>query len=345
MLFLLPLNSAEIAGTDISQIQNQHDINRIFGKTLIGFWEGAQIALDELSAEGYNVNVIVRDITDDIDILQSILKNNYLPQNIDLIIAPVYGKMFPHIAAFAKEHKIPTVNPFAKKNDIVEDNPYIYKLYPTAQSRPQYIAEHYPNSNIILWQSANPSKKHSEEDEYETYFTEHDIAFRKIMDSTSIAPYLSSTKQNIVINNKSAQNSYKNCIGKILNANKLHSFKWIIPEEWLQANDINFDNLSGLDIAFFTNYYVDKKSEAVEVFTYKFIERFHNIPLIETFAFQGYDVTNFFIRLICNDFNIPHNITPLSFEFQMRNVPQGGFENVKTRFIEMDNLNLQEIKE
>lgn len=345
VLFLIPLRSNDIAQADISQLKDQHDIERLFSRSLIGFWEGAQIALEEISAEGYSVNVIVRDITDDLSLLQNTLNSNYLPQNIDLIIAPVYGKMFPYIAEFAKEHKIPTVNPFAKKEDIVKDNPYIYKLYPTATNRAQYLAEHYPHSNIILWQSPNPSKNQNENNEYESYFTEHQIPYTIIMDSVSIAPSLSSTRENIVISCKTGKNSYQKSIHKILNNRIKQNFIWIIPEEWMHSADINFENFSGLDIRFFTNYFVDSKDEKVQVFNYNFIERYHNIPTIETFAYQGYDVTNFFVRLICNDFNIPQNISPLSYEFQMRNVPGGGYENVKTRFIRMQDLNLQEIKE
>ena len=236
-------------------------------------------------------------------------------------------------------------DPFAKKEDIVEDNPYIYKLYPTATNRAQYLAEHYPHSNIILWQSPNPSKNQNENNEYESYFTEHQIPYTIIMDSVSIASSLSSTRENIVISCKTGKNSYQKSIHKILNNRIKQNFIWIIPEEWMHSADINFENFSGLDIRFFTNYFVDSKDEKVQVFNYNFIERYHNIPTIETFAYQGYDVTNFFVRLICNDFNIPQNISPLSYEFQMRNVPGGGYENVKTRFIRMQDLNLQEIKE
>lgn len=334
VLFLIPFNPKGTTHFEVTHTTKSQKISQAFSTSLVGFWEGALLALDDINLDGYAVRAIVRDATHDTNRLKEILNQH---KEVDLIIAPVYGNMFPYIADFAQENKIPTVNPFARKRSIAEENPYIYKLHPAETAPAQYIAQHYANHNIILW------THHSQEnmDNYKTYFNENNIAYT-IADSLPIQNYLSATQRNIIISPKGSPDIYKKYIQEMMNLNH-KNLTWIIPEEWLHHKDINFDNWAEIDIAFFSNYFIDKYSEEVEIFYYNFVHRFGHIPTIETFAFQGYDVTNFFVRMICNDFNIPTDITPLSYDFQMQHIPHGGYENQKIRHIKMKQFQLLEV--
>ena len=90
ILFLLPLDADKIAQTEVESINYTQDIDNLFGKTLIHFWEGAQIAISELGDEGNDFNVIVRDVTDATK-LERVLEEP-VAQKADLIIAPLYGR-------------------------------------------------------------------------------------------------------------------------------------------------------------------------------------------------------------------------------------------------------------
>ena len=339
ILVLLPLGADKIAQTDIENINYQQDIDNLFGKTLIHFWEGAQIAISELGDEGNDFHVMVRDVTDATK-LERVLEEPDM-KNVNLIIAPLYGKLFPTVAEYGHKHKIPVVNPFTSRHDIIEGNPYIYKANPSLSARAAYLCNHHPGANFILWSGGTHATPDAEA--YRSYFTEHNITFHQVADSNFFGSQLSHTKENVVIacfNNASA---FTNGMTKILENSKLPKFTWIIPEEWLLMEDFNIDNLNGLDVNYFASYFADDAAEHTQVFNYKYGERFHSLPSVRNYAYQGYDIAKFFISMILNDYSTP-NIEPLAYDFQFKRIEKGGFENIKARLIHLQNYEFKEVK-
>ena len=339
ILFLLPLDADRAAQTDIENLNSQQDIDNIFGKTLIHFWEGAQIAISELGDEGNDFHVIVRDVTD-ANKLERVLNEPDI-QKVDLIIAPLYGKLFPTVAEFGHRHKIPVVNPFTSRHDIIEGNPYVYKANPSLEARAAYLCNHHPGANFILWTSDNRTTPDAEA--YKTYFTEHNITYHQVPDSAFFGDHLSRTKDNVVIACFHNVQSYINGMTKTLQANKLPNFTWIIPEEWLLMEEFNIDNMNGLDVNYFASYFADDAEERTQVFNYKYGERFHCLPSVRNYAYQGYDIAKFFISLILKDYRTP-DFEPIAYKFQFKRIEKGGFENMKARFIHLQNYEFKEVK-
>lgn len=339
ILFLLPLGAEKTAQANIENINSQQDIDEFFGRSLIHFWEGAQIAITELGDEGNDLHVVVRDVTD-MAKLERVLEEP-TTDKADLIIAPLYGKLFPTVAEFGHKHKIPVVNPFTSRHDVIEGNPYVYKASPALASRAAYVCNHHPNANIILW--ADTAKGTPDAEAYQAYFREHHIAFHIVADSNFFGPQLSHTKDNVVITCFHNEQLVNKGMTQTLQANKLPSFTWIIPEEWLLMEDFNIDNMNGLNINYFANYFVDKSDEHTQVFNYKYGERFHCLPSVHNYAYQGYDLTKFFIKLILNDYRIP-DTQNIAYDFQFKRIEKGGFENVKARFIHLQNYEFKEVK-
>ena len=339
ILFLLPLNAGKAAQNNIESINSQQDIDNIFGKTLIHFWEGAQIAISELGDAGNDFNVIVRDVTDTTK-LEQVLDEPGV-QKADLIIAPLYGKLFPAVAEFGHRHKIPVVNPFTSRHDIIEGNPYVYKANPSLSARAAYLCNHHPGANFILW--TNNSRITPETEAYQTYFTDHNIPFHKVSDSTFFGDHLSRTKDNVVIACFHDAQAVTNGITHTLQSGKLPDFTWVIPEEWLLMDEVNIDNMNGLNVNYFASYFADDAEERTQVFNYKYGERFHCLPSVRNYAYQGYDIAKFFITLILNDYRTP-DIEPIAYDFQFKRIDKGGFENVKVRYIHLQNYEFKEVK-
>ena len=339
VLFLLPLGTEKTAQANIENINSQQDIDEIFGRSLIHFWEGAQIAIAELGDEGHDFHVIVRDVTDAAK-LERILDEPDM-KNVNLIIAPLYGKLFPTVAEFGHKHKIPVVNPFTSRHDVIEGNPYVYKASPALASRAAYVCNHHPNANIILW--ADTAKGAPDAEAYNDYFKEHHIPFHIVADSNFFGSELSHTKENVVIACFNNATTFTKGMTRILENNKLPKFTWIIPEEWLLMEDFNIDNMNGLNVNYFANYFADDDEEHTQVFNYKYGERFHCIPSVRNYAYQGYDIAKFFISMILNDYRTP-DINPIAYDFQFKRIEKGGFENVKARFIHLQNYEFKEVK-
>lgn len=338
ILFLLPLGADKTAQVNIENVNSQQDIDDLFGRSLIHFWEGAQIAISELGNDGNDFNVVVRDVTDAAK-LERVLEEP-AAQKADLIIAPLYGKLFPTVAEFGHGHKIPVVNPFTSRHDIIEGNPYVYKANPSLTARAAYLCNHHPGANFILWTGTHDTP---DAEAYRSYFTEHDIAFHHVADSNFFGSMLSHTKENVVVACFHNAQSFTNGMSKILGSNKLPNFTWIIPEEWLLMEDFNIDNMSGLNVNYFASYFADNDAEHTQVFNYKYGERFHCLPSVRNYAYQGYDIAKFFITMILNDYRTP-DIEPIAYDFQFKRIDKGGFENMKARLIHLQNYEFKEVK-
>lgn len=339
ILFLLPLEADKAAQTDIENINSQQDIDNIFGKSLIHFWEGAQIAISELGDEGYDFHVIIRDVID-ANKLNNVLEE-FEHQKIDLIVAPLYGKMFPTVAEFGHKHKIPVVNPFTTRHDIIEGNPYIYKANPSLSARAAYLYKQHPEANFILWM--NDTRASLDAEAYQTYFDENNITYHKVPDSIFFGTYLSPARENIVIACFNNAQSFSNGMTKILQSSKLPDFMWVIPEGWILLDEFNIENMNGLNVNYFASYFADDADEHTQVFNYKYGERFHCMPSVRNYAYQGYDIAKFFISMILNDYRTP-NIEPIAYNFQFKRIDKGGFENVKARLIHLQNYDFKEVK-
>ncbi|MBO7630422.1 MAG: hypothetical protein J6S87_10895 [Bacteroidales bacterium] len=339
ILFLLPLDANKAAQTNIEEINNQQDIENLFGRTLIHFWEGAQIAISELGDEGYDFRVIVRDVTDATKLEQVLGEPDM--HKVDLIIAPVYGKLFPIVAEFGHQHKIPVVNPFTSRHDIIEGNPYIYKANPSLEARAAYLCDHYPGANFILWMGDTLTTPDATV--YQNYFNDKHITYHKVPDSTFFGDHLSHTKDNVVITCFNNAQFLNKGMTKLLQTNKLPHFTWIIPEEWPLMDEFNIDNMNGLNVNYFASFFADDAEEHTQVFNYKYGERFHCLPSVRNYAYQGYDIAKFFISLILNDYRTP-DIPTIAYEFKFKRIEKGGFENRKARFIHLQNYEFKEVK-
>ena len=93
---------------------------------LMGFWNGAQMALDEYNAKGVSLNIIVRDISNNESKLRHLMENEALMRDVDLIVGPFFGKLFTIAAHYAKQYQIPIVIPFSSRQDFIEEKEYVF---------------------------------------------------------------------------------------------------------------------------------------------------------------------------------------------------------------------------
>ena len=179
VLVLLPFH-VENSGRP-ETIKNESDIYSNKSYEMFGFWEGAQLALEPYNKDYVKIKVIVRDVNTNEEKLQSIL-DELKDEQIDLIIGPLFGKPFALAAEYAKEHHIPIVNPFSNRSDFLEDNPYVYKLIPSLEPRPQsldkLLLSKLDNYNLIFW--TNESSKTKDQPYYEIYFTNKGIEYKTV---------------------------------------------------------------------------------------------------------------------------------------------------------------------
>lgn len=343
ILFLIPFYSNKYDSQVLSNVKDCDDLKTIGAFQLMGFWAGAQVALDEFNAENVHLNVIVKDITDSETKLRSIMENKALMEKVDLIVGPFFSKQFSIAAQYAKTYKIPIVNPFTTRIDILKDNEYVYKLMPTLETRAStvaFMADMYPKHQIILY--ADSAKSAKEYEAYTKYFRANNIKFKTVSLQKPIVPELISDGQNIVVVLTSESAKMLMMSRDLIFKSDLENLTLIVPEEWLDVATYDIEYYSKLNIHFFSDYYVDNKSEKVQVFIHNYTSKFSAPPTLDAFSYQGYDATRYFVSALFNDMDLDRVKTEtIGYHFSFDKVPAGGYENINTTFLEVKENEIQ----
>lgn len=358
ILYLLPLQLNEPISDNYS-FKTAYDIYGISSFQQIGFWEGARLALQEYESGDNSIKVIVRDITNDSLKLKSILSDKELMDDVDLIIGPFYYHNFNIAAQYAKKYKIPIVNPFSHRSEMLEGNEYVYKMMPQRFAAAQKVKKHFydkNNANIILWNDSTSSE--NKNNAYELYFTEENIPYKKILTGGNLSRLrnaLSHTQPNVIIALFETDAKVLNQVRLLSGMNydeitestfEIPSFSLIVPESWLSKSILDIDFYSLPLIYYFSNYYVNNEDANTLDFIFRYENAYKSHPDILSFSYQGYDITKYFIEYLSKQTDINQlNINMTASKYNFIKQPNGGYENDCIRFIQIKDLKATEFTE
>ncbi len=347
ILFLIPFYSKDYTGLNVSSLRDCDDIRNIPAFRLMGFWAGAQVALDEYSKNNdAPLRVVVRDVTEDVNHLTSIMEDESLMRDVDVIIGPFFSKAFAVAARYAKQYKIPIVNPFTTRTDILKDNEYVFKLTPACDNRPAilaYIAEQFPDSQIILMSDSSATNR--EYDCYARYLKERGIEYIAVDNKSQLIAAMKPESRSFVVTFSNNPARMLMLSDALLYGSFSGKYVLVVPEEWLSSNTYDVGYFSRLNIHFFSDCYVDLNDEATLLFIDRYKTRFSAPPTLDNFAFQGYDVTRFFIDFVMHDKDLDRVKTvPLVYPLSFDKRPSGGYENVNVHFLEVVDNEIQPVR-
>ena len=340
VLFLMPFYVSSYDESAPYAAKSGKELNNIPSFQMMGFWGGAQIALQEYEEQEVPLNIIVRDITNNETKLQHIMEDRELMSQVDLIIAPLFSKPFQIAAQYAKTYQIPIVNPFTSRNDILDHNEYVYKLTPADEANPatlSFMVDNMPRHQIILY--TDSAKKNVEYQTYLSYFNNHHIPYHTVNTLQGVLNALRSDTHNVLVVLNQGEALSLTLSQKLLYSGKAvdpEHLLMVVPEKWITSNTYDVEYYDKLNLHFFSDYYVDFEDQKTQLFIYKYIQQFNTLPTLKNFAFQGYDVVRYFVELIRHDMDHDQvKVTPLSYYFSFDKHPDGGYENVNVQFLQV----------
>lgn len=341
--FFLPFHSAEATNLELDKLI-KGDI-QLPNKTSIAleFYEGALLALDSMKKKHFNAKVFVYDI-DDSDSLNviSILKKPELAE-MDLMIGPLYGSSFVPFARFAKEHEIPIVSPFTQVNKILFNNPFVCKVSPSTtlqiEQMAKFVVDTFFTQNIILINNGNSKEA--------IYFNSFKTSANKaLMDKGhgandtireaygigGIQNALNPAKINIVVLPSNNQSYVTEFVSKLNNLKEKNNIILFGLQSWNNYENIDIEYLNNLEVHIPANNFIDYSIPCVKDFIKAYREKFKTEPA--NFAFQGFDVTCYFLSILQKEGpgflgTLPaNNQTCMETNFSFSQFPaDSGFEN------------------
>jgi ABC-type branched-subunit amino acid transport system substrate-binding protein len=317
------------------------------------FYEGFLLALDTLDQMGYKVKLKVVDTENRPWKASEMVAKGWL-DNSELIIGPFYSKVFTEAANYAMEHHIPIVSPTIKGNDIVSENPYVFKLLPTDETlisdMGRYLSRSDSTNNLILHYGAAEEQsmiwRFKQGLEGVGYlppkFPTYDLN-KSGLDSLRLK--LSSSKRNNIIILSNNQVRLAGLLRKLSGWAEDRRIVVFAPESWRQLKNLEVDHFDDLRIHMPVAMQVNYEQLDVQEFVLKFREKFNSEP--NSFAFRGYDIAMHFIRnmdgIRNNGVDYMESVKEKGFqtEFSWKRIPEGGFENTHGRMVDHTDLNVK----
>ena len=321
------------------------------------FYEGFLMAMDTLYAMGYEINLKVIDTENRPWKVRKLVESGAL-KNADLIIGPLYSKVFAEVEQFAHLNCIPLVSPTIKSSGIIQHNPYVFKIIPSEESMISHMGQYLNRSdstvNIIVHYGAADEEKMAWKFRQGLGNSGMDIPPFPVYNinksgSDSLRNRLSLSKRNKLIFLSNNQVRLAGLIRKISGWTEDAYIVGYAPNSWQGFKNLEVDHFDELRIHMPTAMHVDYDDLSVQELVLKFRALYNAEPT--SFAFRGYDIAMHFIRNLDGikemDVQYMESVqeSGIQSDFGWKQLPDGGFENTKARMIDYTGLELKLAKD
>jgi LysM repeat protein/ABC-type branched-subunit amino acid transport system substrate-binding protein len=269
------------------------------------FYEGLLIAVDSIRVLGIDVRLRVFDTQNSETRVQSIIEKGDL-KGSDLIVGPFYSGTFKLVSAYAKELGVPLVSPTIQGNQIIQDNPVVFKIIPTEDQMMvalgKYLSKLKGTNNVVM---------HYGKPEEQALMW----SFRKGLDSgtlgnrpsfpnvdaskglrDSVFQRLSSTMPNhlVILTKQEAR------VASLARTVSTWGEKMNITvyglSDWPDFRNVEMDYFDKMKLHVPEPFRVDYEDEATQRFILEFRNRYSTEP--NTFAYRGFDIGIHFLRAL-----------------------------------------------
>ena len=351
---MLPLFLSENAAlsdgykTDPQKNQLKKNTEKIYE-----FYEGFLMAVKEFQTSGVNISVSVYDTKNSTVATDEILSKPEL-RNTDLIIGPLYTENVVRTAKFAAKYQIPMVSPFAVRNALLNDNPYLFQFSPSAQTSIEESTDYFgtlESSQVIAVHGGQPNEleqiKYYKENLTLNYVNNNRVPgliFKEILFDEGglarITEAMSSTETNVILVPGNDEVLITKVINHLTNLQKTEKYKVVLfgSQSWERYSNTDIEFLQAMSFSYRTPSFIDYSNPTVKNFVSQFRSLFNAEPGI--YGFSGYDIAEFFIGELkkhgkyfqfCLDSQNEEQGLVYKFKFK-RVSPEGGFEN-RTNFV------------
>lgn len=275
----------------------------------IQFYEGLLLGLDQLEKMGYNVTLNVVDVEGNSDeVVEQAFRSHKVAES-DLLIAMLTRQPFEKVSKLARESRLFVVNPVSDREEIVKDNPYVFKCMPSVKAKAKATVEAIHNTLPTAEVYVIHSGARAEKSALAALTAEMDKVEGmryKLVDwakAQKLTTMLKNSGQTVVVSLYD-QDKGKNRIYASQLLNKLSSIKTNTPYlftfvDWTTLySDIDFAQLQSLN---YHTFYGDwlMTEEVQKAFVERFREEFKTEP-VSAYAGMANDIILYFVTGLHN---------------------------------------------
>ncbi|HSN47807.1 MAG TPA: LysM peptidoglycan-binding domain-containing protein [Flavobacterium sp.] len=331
LVLLLPFNLSKVEGDTINSTAMRLKKDKFLNMTL-DFYSGALMAIDSAKSIGLKVDVKIYDSqeTKNESNIISINQENNL-ETADAIIGPFYQNNVEKTAGILGKYNVPVISPLSK--DVGTAYPNLYQTIPTNEALRTAMFDFMRSKegNII---AVVDRKKES----VIQYIKENqkDVQFAALqsngnLSTESLKSLFVKGKTNYVVMETGNTGMIKSTMAAMMGSKANYKVQLVIlePNETLDTDEINFENLTKLNLMYPSITRENKSPEAL-VFEKEF--RKDNKIAPSTYATRGFDVTFDTMMRLSQDKSYQETADSLATEqvnnkFEYYKKEDGGFTN------------------
>ena len=291
----------------------------------VDYYRGFKLALDSLTAAGYNFKLVVYDSKGEVSQAHS-LANNPAIRASDLIVGPVFPDDIKAFTSSYANARQPIVSPLSPAPPATYKNPKVVTMLPPleyhAWGAARYINDHLDPKVIFILKSG-----YSDENEYI-------IPFRKAIDSlgkkhirmvtltvihgqlTSLLPQLSATQKNVFLVPSTNQHFLTVTLRALDTLNNTYPVTLFGHPAWINFSFLKPDLLQRLDTHITSADHIDYKAATIASFTRIYRQAYH--AMATGYAIKGFDEGLYLGKLLGTD--------------SLANISQAGFTGLHNDF-------------
>ena len=334
----------------------------------LDFYQGFLLAVERYKFLGYSIRLKVIDSQQNPDLLNGLVNSGQL-EEANLIVGPVYPKAISVVSQWAAARRISLVSPLSGKTPSFEANPFLFQANPSDITQIRQMVANLPLEGVrrvVMISETTPADEDLANNV--ELMLQSEVARRPGADSITVQvvnhaqandPRKTDPNINRALDPRgltlvivpSTREPYVSEVLGQLNTLAIRDKRNIrvfgLPK-WLKMENLDFAQLINLHVTIASPFYVDYSSQLVSNFIDDYRSTYRAEP--SKFAFQGYDVANYFMGAIFEygeDFRycLPNLQVPLlqnSFRF-VQSQQFGSYESTGIYLIEFTKSGLMPI--
>lgn len=272
----------------------------------IDFYQGFKLALDSLSAEGYNYKLQVFDTQENELQLVNLARARSVLTN-DLIVGPVFPVQIKTFSEFADLKDKLQISPLAASNPTQFNNSKLVTLTNNIDQHAHKIADfinrNYKPGNVnivVINTQRNDEEKFSAPfKNYLIQLSSNAFVINERSNSIGLEEHLSSTKTNLVIIASDLRDFLLPTIDRLYKVSQTGSKIEVFGHpNWAKAQFLNAEKMQWLNTRISSSYFVDFKSTKVKNFIARYLVDYKSDP--GEYAFKGFDTGYYFGKLLAS---------------------------------------------
>ena len=273
--------------------------------SFLAFYQGALLAVDQLSKSGLKVKIYVYDTEKNTSNVEALLKKpEFL--SLDLIIGPVYPENQKVASELSAKNRIPMVSPLSADEKYARTNPYYFQVNPAKYIRiettAEYILKEFPKESIIFLEGEYGGSDTRQIREYLSRkrgvpesaggLTQTYNLWSK--GTADLELLLKTDSPNILVMADINEVNVSIAMNRLTLLSKKYPLILVGLQEFTRMPSIETENLHNVNLRYLSTFFVNYNLPAVAAFVDNFKTEFGTEPSL--FAFQGYDISTFFLK-------------------------------------------------